>query len=72
VTPVAQCGDRGHVHLSLCYRLSVVAALAANLNSSHGTGVILMGQIHFMGHSSAGRADTAGCYKRETAGSLWL
>jgi len=35
-------------------RLSVAAVLAGNLNSSHGTGVILMG------HSSAGRADTAG------------
>gem|GEM_PF-3199713 len=55
------------MHLNPCCRLSVVAALAANLNSSHGTGVILKGQIHFMGHSSAGRADTAGSYKRETA-----
>jgi hypothetical protein len=59
------------VHLSLCCRLSVVAVLVGNLNSSHGTGVILMGQSDFMVHSSAGRADTAGCYEREKVGSLW-
>jgi hypothetical protein len=41
-----------------------VAALAGNLNSSHGTGVILMGEIHFMVHSSAGRADTASSYEQ--------